>query len=312
MEGLVDVLTLCNYCILANVLDFRTYSFPDLSFGERASKTQIQQRILYDYNALSPVDRDYYSYVRGLAKNLMVWISTRYRLTEAGNALKEIPFGKFSLEYLMDQARAILNYKRQDENTGLVDCTAKDVERQLNRLFSGWLDEYFDLSDVSDADTLACAPWPVDVQPRTEPSKFTGIVLLLQFLAFLTCSAKESSALSFGTTLGDKMFKRGIQLRFSLNQKGSGSSDSPRASTEDEESEDDDEEDEGDDPMEVKDDAKDLGKGDGDSEDDDAEGEDEDANGKDENGGQDKGGDGGGNDNDEDKSEDEDRISQQG
>ena len=37
LESMIDVLTLCNFCILANVLDFRTYSFNALKESDSPS-----------------------------------------------------------------------------------------------------------------------------------------------------------------------------------------------------------------------------------------------------------------------------------
>ena len=75
-EDIFNVLALCMYCILSNVLDSRTYSFPDQSPQEL--DILLQQRMQYDYNALSPVDRRTFSYYRGLALNLISWISCHY------------------------------------------------------------------------------------------------------------------------------------------------------------------------------------------------------------------------------------------
>src|SRR6266545_557921 len=74
MITFIDILTLCNYCILSNVLDPRTYNFPDIQYGEKANATHLSQREKHDYNALSPDHRHYFSYVRGLSINLIHWL----------------------------------------------------------------------------------------------------------------------------------------------------------------------------------------------------------------------------------------------
>ena len=148
-RSLLNVLALCNYCILGNILDYDTYSFPGLKYDEKVMAEQKRLRELHDYNALDPERRQHMSYVRGLAINLRCWIKKHFDVVELNDDqmdddtgmddsrpvefMKDIANG-----YLMRQAHALLNYKIQAENEGLtsvVNCTAGDVRRQLKLLF---------------------------------------------------------------------------------------------------------------------------------------------------------------------------------
>jgi hypothetical protein len=137
---------------MANVLDSNTYSFVDLPYGQKATAKHRRLRALYDYNALDPDRRRHFSFIRGLAMNLLNWISCHYDVTSTNKAaddamgVEPIPFVKdFAGRFLMRQAHAILNYKvLADEESllGVWNCKAADVRRQLELLFHNKEDIY--------------------------------------------------------------------------------------------------------------------------------------------------------------------------
>ena len=90
MDTFIDILSLCNFCILSNVLDPRTYSFLDLMYRQNATTTHILQCQKHDYNVLSPADRLYFSYVRGLAINLITWIDSCFAFKDDKGTVYEI------------------------------------------------------------------------------------------------------------------------------------------------------------------------------------------------------------------------------
>jgi hypothetical protein len=55
----------------SNVLDFRTYNFDDIPYGHTTNATHLAQHQQHDYNTLSPGDRIHFSYIGGLAINLI-------------------------------------------------------------------------------------------------------------------------------------------------------------------------------------------------------------------------------------------------
>jgi hypothetical protein len=138
-RSLVDVLALCNFCVLANVLDYNTYQFP-LSKGGKPSPREIYLRNRYDYNVLSPVKRCYYSYMCGVAFNFMKWLISEFDIVSTKENPEELSISELLSEYLDDQTYAILNYKQKAEMqqiNGIVNCKAVDVKRQLDLLFDG-------------------------------------------------------------------------------------------------------------------------------------------------------------------------------
>jgi hypothetical protein len=174
----VDIFTLCNYCILSNVLDPRTYNFPDLVYGQKASPTHLSQREKYDYNALSPDDRHYFSYVRGLAINLISWLNCNFFFTGKKGSYDASTLAR---KYLHHQVRGILKYKTTSEKErvgGVPNCTTKALRRQISLLFTGEKAELLgglDVEDLTRADSLA---WESKLKPscRRMAVPFSGIV----------------------------------------------------------------------------------------------------------------------------------------
>lgn len=130
------MLTLCNFCILSNALDFRTYSFPGVSDSNPPDGHDFDKRLHWDYNEMSVLDREHCTYVRGLARLLINWISCHYDVTLPHT---QEPMSNFEWDfcgrYLLDQACAILNYKKralEDKVFGAKWCAFQDLERQIN------------------------------------------------------------------------------------------------------------------------------------------------------------------------------------
>jgi hypothetical protein len=143
LSSLVDVLSLCNFCILANVLDYHTYQFP-LSKGRKPNAGELRLRAEYDYNALTPPKRRYFVYVRGLALSFLGWLACNYDATPTGQ--REVSHEPRSImtdvvaPYVVQQTHALLNYKRKAEDQdllGIENCKASDVQQQLEHLFEG-------------------------------------------------------------------------------------------------------------------------------------------------------------------------------
>ncbi len=216
MDAFMNVLTLCNYCILSNVLDPRTYNFADLPYGRAANATHLSQRQQHDYNALSPDDRRYFSYVRGLAINLIHWINCHY-VFEGSGPNDPITTARV---YLHHQIRAIVHYKitAEKENVqGVPNCMATDLRRQISLLFADGASEFGDLSltELTDAESLA---WETGLTPkkRGKPLDFTGINYFHYHGAHID-SRTEREPLALETTRGDKMFHAGSAHGFPLS-----------------------------------------------------------------------------------------------
>ena len=85
---------------------------------------------------MSVLDREHCTYVRGLARLLINWISCHYDVTLPHTQEPMSNFERdFCGRYLLDQACAILNYKKralEDKVFGAKWCAFQDLERQIN------------------------------------------------------------------------------------------------------------------------------------------------------------------------------------
>lgn len=224
MDVFIDVLSLCNFCILSNVLDPRTYSFPDRKYREAPTATHILQRQQHDYNALSPSDRLYFSYVRGLAINLIYWLDSRYAFKDDKENVHAVMTQ--ARMYLHRQVRAILCYKRRAEVEhvdGVPNCTSKDLRRQIDLLFADGEDELLGQispTTSSDTDTLS---WETNLRPAMfrQSQPFSGnippsfqcfVIHIIDLNDYIECDPHKT-----GTTKGDKMFHTGSAQLFPLS-----------------------------------------------------------------------------------------------
>jgi hypothetical protein len=188
---MIDVITLCNYCILANVLDFRTYGFPGVGEGDSPTPRDRDQRQRWDRNALTMLDRHYITHIRGLSINLIRWLSQNFEVTPA-EATSPFDFKQeFCGNYIMRQACAILNYKKMAETQQLATipwCKFKDVEQQLNYVFDANTDEeeepwfgdwYTKKLSFAKYNSLSFGNTKFTITRKESPGTFTGRLLRL-------------------------------------------------------------------------------------------------------------------------------------
>ena len=189
-ESLVDVLTLCNLCCLVNVLDFRTYSFQHLGSNEYPSPRELDQRERWDYNALTIVDREYFTFVRGLARIFIIWVGCHYEIISSQSEEAVVNFERdFAGAYLEKQAVAILNYKRAADKEGLTGaphCTYKALEKQMDLLFGNEPSSLGDWAKVKvqykSNTTLAFGDRTFSVRKKDMAGKFGGMLLSLSLI----------------------------------------------------------------------------------------------------------------------------------
>lgn len=180
-DSLIDVLTLCNFCILSNVLDFRTYSF----INEPPTAQDLDKREQWDLNAISRLDREYFIYVRGLAINFIRWLSCNF---DAKPIQPHSPMLCILTDicgrYLSSQACTILNYKKRSEAEDLVTiphCSYMDIRSQLEYLFehSGqekeWCGDWKSNLITFQNQTSMCFDTKFTVSRKHSPDEFTGM-----------------------------------------------------------------------------------------------------------------------------------------
>jgi len=133
-NDLYNVFALCNFCILANVLDRRTYSFPNDVSNDGVVRQRLRSE--FDLNALAPSVRLQFSYFRGVALNLISWLNSHYAATDA-NTGQAMTIQNLASDYLRRQACCILNYKARAAKSqkSWQGCTVADMRHQLDKLF---------------------------------------------------------------------------------------------------------------------------------------------------------------------------------
>ncbi len=101
----------------------------------------IAVNVTFGTAMISQINQQYFIYVRGLAINFIRWLSCNYDAMSS-QAMRLIPFFEkdFCGNYILNQACAILNYKKQAEMEQLATiplCKFKDIEWQLQYVLSG-------------------------------------------------------------------------------------------------------------------------------------------------------------------------------
>ena len=114
-KSFLDVVTLCNLILLANVLDGRTYR------SDGSASISAEER-------LSSI------YTRGKCIELLNWMDSKYRLRDPYSQEIDRCYWFFQ-EYLLQQISAIRSYKKEAEKDEILSagkCTAKELSEQLD------------------------------------------------------------------------------------------------------------------------------------------------------------------------------------
>ncbi|CAA7270130.1 unnamed protein product [Cyclocybe aegerita] len=128
IEGLVDLLCVCNLNILGNVLDHRTYSAPNETKDQPASLVQRLLQEMWDMNNIPPNERKHMCYARGRALDVFCWICAYLTVTLSSQAV-DLP-----ALFLAHQSHSILNYKAQavmQAYSGAPRCNVANLREQI-------------------------------------------------------------------------------------------------------------------------------------------------------------------------------------
>ncbi|PPQ83530.1 hypothetical protein CVT25_006959 [Psilocybe cyanescens] len=132
-SGLVNLLSLCNLVVLGNVLDFRTYSAPNQKAGDDLDPHQRSLMEMYDRNNIPKQERFCILYARGIALELMGWVREFCEVkSPKGDIIPDLPS-----EYMCRQLAALLKYKAQAEQEGIVGaphCTPEMLRKQVQNV----------------------------------------------------------------------------------------------------------------------------------------------------------------------------------
>ena len=176
---MIGVLTICNYSILANVVDFRTYGFLNQTLSPSAR--DVDQRMRWDRNSFSRVDREHFIYVRGLAINFLHWLNCNFDVYSAdATAPTQFFLRDICGKYLLSQACAILHYKKKAEAERLLTipfCKFRDIKTQLHYLFGeeAWYGDWTTFSIAFEKySSLAFGETIIRISRKESPSLFNG------------------------------------------------------------------------------------------------------------------------------------------
>lgn len=130
IDGLVDLLSLCNLVVLGNVLDFRTYSAPNQHEDAPIDDRQAELMDFHDQNNIPWDERMSYCYGRGVAITIMCFVKDRCLVVDGdGRELEFFPFCA-----LVKQMKALLLYKQEAvdlDMEGAAHCTVELLEAQI-------------------------------------------------------------------------------------------------------------------------------------------------------------------------------------
>lgn len=146
-----------------------------------AAGQQLEQRIQHDYNALSPADRQHFSYIRGLALNFVDWMQCNLIVFDCEEQEEGVMVETLVGDLILTDSQALLRYR--DLTGGIFvsanDFTSLDIKRQIELLFYdkllGWGPDNFEVEDGAERDVFfAALPSSYVIGVHRDPNEFTG------------------------------------------------------------------------------------------------------------------------------------------
>ena len=133
LDGLLDLISGCTFAILANVLDFRTYSAPNQHERDRTTKAQHQLWEDFDRNAIPGDERMAMCHARGVALVVFGWIRDWSIVrTPDGEVIDDLPS-----KYAVNLLDALIGYKAKadaQEMKGAPHCTELMLKAQISNV----------------------------------------------------------------------------------------------------------------------------------------------------------------------------------
>lgn len=133
LDGLLDLISGCTFAILANVLDFRTYSAPNQHERDRTTKAQRQLWEDFDRNAIPGDERMAMCHARGVALVVFGWIRDCCIVqTPDGEVIDDLPS-----KYAVNMLDALIGYKEKADARslkGAPHCEQGMLEAQISNV----------------------------------------------------------------------------------------------------------------------------------------------------------------------------------
>jgi hypothetical protein len=123
----------CTFAILANVLDFRTYSAPNQPEAKRTTQGQFNSWRNLDRNNIPGDERMAIVHARGIALAVFAWIRKWYIVKDpTGKIIDDLPS-----KYIVHLLRALLAYKSKaykEKLKGVPHCHPWMLEAQVSNV----------------------------------------------------------------------------------------------------------------------------------------------------------------------------------
>lgn len=129
-NSVLDLFTLCNLMILANVLDLRTHQPPLMTPQSRA--VDVWEK--HDVNMVPAIERYEIAHARGRCWDILRWFFSAYEIFDKGVGEPINGFDHVAMAYLSHQASAILEFKKRALKSLLDNgkqVSLKSLERQI-------------------------------------------------------------------------------------------------------------------------------------------------------------------------------------
>lgn len=134
-NSVLDLFTFCNLMVMANILDVRTYETAPGASEESASALLEK----HDANGIPAKERYEMAYVRGCCFDILCWFFHVYIIFDKETGETIDGFNQVAMQYLAQQASAIIEFKRKALITTKEDCgssfTLQSVVRQIELCF---------------------------------------------------------------------------------------------------------------------------------------------------------------------------------
>ena len=135
IDSLMDVLALSFLGIMSNVLDFRTYRYPEWAADEPLTDKENELMKTYDLNAMNQTERTLCMYVRAMGWGIQGWVRRHYTLENADGEPGNLD--RFITIYIAHMISAILQYKSQadlQQVKGAPGCTYERLKSQIDKV----------------------------------------------------------------------------------------------------------------------------------------------------------------------------------
>jgi len=137
VDSLMDVLALSFLGIMSNVLDFRTYRYPERAADEPLTDDENELMKAYDLNAMNRMERTLCMYVRAMGWKIQEWVKRHYALENADGEPGNLDSFIMGRGYNAHMICAILQYKLQadlQKVKGAPGCTYERLKSQIDRV----------------------------------------------------------------------------------------------------------------------------------------------------------------------------------